>query len=59
MNDNAWFVLATPDVLTAQLIARPAQSFPAEDLEVTAAPRVARISRRVAPLFRRLRAAAA
>ena len=59
MNNGAWFLLATPDVLTAQLIAPQRSESPSGDLEATTAPRVARVSRRVAPLFRRLTSAAA
>ena len=59
MTNSAWFLLATPDVLTAQLIAQRPESFPSQDLEDTTAPRVARMSRRVTPLLRRFRTVAA
>ena len=58
MND-VWSLLTTRDGMTAQLNAPRSEAYPTEDLEVAPVERVATEPRRLAPLFRRLRTAAA
>ena len=58
MND-VWSLLTTRDGMTAQLNAPRFEAYPTEDLEVAPVERVATEPRRLAPLFRRLRTAAA
>ena len=59
MNENFWSLMTTRDGVSAQLTAPRATPFPADDLEGAPVERVATQSRRRAPLFRRLRTAAA
>ena len=59
MNENVWSLLTTRDGMTAQLTAPRFESYPTEDLETAPVERVAAEPRRLAPLFRRLRTAAA
>ena len=59
MNENFWSLMTTRDGVSAQLSAPRSVSFPADDLEAAPVERVATESRRLAPLFRRLRTAAA
>ena len=59
MNENVWSLLTTRDGMTAQLSTPRFEAYPTEDLEVAPVERVATESRRRAPLFRRLRTAAA
>ena len=59
MNENFWSLMTTRDGISAQLTAPRSTSFPADDLEAAPVERVATEPRRLAPLFRRLRTAAA
>ena len=59
MNGSAWSLMNTSDGLSAQLTAPRFESYPVEDLGAAPVERVATESRRFAPLFRRLRTAAA
>ena len=58
MSNNVWSLLTT-DGITAQLSQPRYEAYPTEDLEVAPVERVATEPRRFAPLFRRLRTAAA
>jgi hypothetical protein len=58
VNNNAWFLFATSDGLTAQLGAPRSEAYPTEDLQDAPVARVATSSPRTAPLFRRFRTAA-
>jgi hypothetical protein len=59
MND-VWSLFTTRDGVSAQLSTPRAESFATADLEATpSAVRVATAPRRITPLFRRLRTAAA
>ena len=59
MNENVWSLLTTRDGMTAQLSTPRFDAYPTDELEVTPIERVATGPRRVTPLLRRLRTAAA
>lgn len=58
MSNSVWSLLTT-DGITAQLTTPRYEAYPTEDLETAPVERVAAEPRRLAPLFRRLRTAAA